>query len=146
MQHGLPVGKQWEMKLARPSESKWNAKRMMCFVNPAHLKGRPLKDFWAGECGKTVNSSFRQTNFQSKLVFSLCFLRQHLLDMNDAVEKVRTQGRTFGMRSLFSGPTFGPVWQEKPLSFSYPGSFSPFLKPFLPYFYFIEFLLAFLQD
>lgn len=45
MQQSLAVGKQWAMKLARQSESKWNAKRMMRFVNTAHLKGRPLKDF-----------------------------------------------------------------------------------------------------
>lgn len=45
MQQSLAVGKQWEMKLASQSESKWNAKRMMHFVNTAHLKRRPLKDF-----------------------------------------------------------------------------------------------------
>lgn len=45
MQQSFPVGKQWEMQLARLSKSKWNAKRMMYFVNTAYLKGRPLKDF-----------------------------------------------------------------------------------------------------
>lgn len=41
----LSCRKQWEMKLARRSWSKWNARGMMHFVNPAHLKGKPLKGF-----------------------------------------------------------------------------------------------------
>lgn len=45
MQQSLPLGKQWDTELARLSESKRDAKRMMRFVNTAHLKGRPLKDF-----------------------------------------------------------------------------------------------------
>lgn len=52
-------------------QSKWNAKRMTCFVSTSHLTGRPLKDFWAEWCGKNCELLLQTNPFLIQI--GLCF-------------------------------------------------------------------------